>query len=212
MDILIGTKNSYKVGEITSLLDGVLDLRIHLLKDQNFEIKVEEDGSSLKENAIKKAIAISKKTNYLTLASDGGVDIPGLGDKWDILRNQRIVGEQSTDIEKAKKLLNMMKGLKGEDRKVEYFLALAIAKEGKLLWVDEGIMERGHIVEKLPDENIPMHRWMGHLWYYREFEKVFNKLDEKQLERVREQSKDLKARLQNVLLTNTWDIDNIGMF
>ena len=56
-------------------------------KDSDINIEVEEDGLSLSENAQQKAVEISKYTNMYVLASDGGVDIPSLGDKWDILRN-----------------------------------------------------------------------------------------------------------------------------
>ena len=209
MEILIATKNAYKATEMSSFLEDLVNVKIHLLKDQDFEVEVEEDGKSLKENAVKKAIEISKKTKYLTLASDGGVDIPGLGEKWDFLKNQRTVGQWKSDIEKAKKLLDLMEGLKGEGRKTEYYLALALAKEGKLIWADEGIMERGHIVEELPDEDIPEYRWMGHIWYYREFGKVFNKLNDKEVKKVREQSKELKGKLQKILLTEDFESDNI---
>ena len=204
MNILIGTRNAYKVGEMVSYLQDIPDLRIHLLKDQNFQVNVKEDGENLKENASKKAIEISKKTKYLTLASDGGVDIPALGEKWDFLKNQRTVGQEKSDIEKAKTLLEMMKDLEGEERKVKYHHALALARNGELLWVDEGVTERGYIVKELPDENIPEDKWMSHLWYYPEFGKVFNKLDDVELNEVRKQAKELKAKLQKVLLDNNF--------
>ena len=204
MNLLIGTKNAYKVGEMVSYLENIPDLEVHFLKDQNFQIVVEEDGESLKENAEKKAVEISKKTKYLTLASDGGVDIPDLGEKWNFLKNQRTVGQEKSDVEKAKTLLEIMKDLKGEERRAQYYLALALAKNGRLLWLDESVTEKGYIIEELPDENIPKYRWMGHIWYYPEFGKVFNKLNDIELNEVRKQAKELKAKLQKVLLDNNF--------
>jgi inosine/xanthosine triphosphate pyrophosphatase family protein len=199
MDILIATKNAYKVGEMAFYLEDLEGIKIHFLKDQGFDIEIEENCKSLKENAGKKAIEISKKTNFLTLASDGGVTIPALGEKWDFLRSQRMVGEEKSDLEKSKTLLEMMKDLEGEERKIENYLALAVAKNGKLLWSDEKVTERGYVLEHLVDEDIPEYRWLGHLWYYREFGKVFNKLDAKELKQVREQAKELKENLQKFL-------------
>ncbi len=204
MEILIGTKNAYKSGEMVSFLEGVPNLEIHFLKDQDFDLHVEEDGESLKENACKKAIEISKETNYLTLTSDGGVDLPGLGENWEFLRNQRFIGENKTDLQKAKKVLEIMKDLKDEDRKAEYHLALAIALNGKLLWVEEAITEKGYITQELVDEDITETMWMGHIWFYPEFGKVFNKLTEFEKKKVRKQSKNLKKSLQEFLLDNNF--------
>jgi len=153
MDILIGTKNLYKATEMVSLINANLKINIHYLKDKNIKIKIEEDQPSLIKNAEKKAVEISKLTDYYVLTSDGGVDIPGLGKRWDILKNQRIVGENNTDIVKADNLLRLMKDLNGTKRKVEYYLALALAKNGKLIWSAQDIYDKGYIVENLPDRN-----------------------------------------------------------
>lgn len=134
MDILIGTRNAYKKGEMIWFLGKNLKLNIHSLDELSINVKVEENESSLIKNAKKKAKEFSKLTDYYVLASDGGINIPGLGNKWDILKNQRTVGENNSDLVKAKFLLNLMKDLKGEERKVIYHLALALAKNGKVIW------------------------------------------------------------------------------
>ncbi len=199
MDILIGTKNQYKVTEILSLLGNLPEVDIHSWEELGLEIKIEEDRSTLKKNAEKKAVEISKLTDWYVLASDGGVDIPGLGKKWDILRNQRIVGEDKTDVEKAEKLFYLMKGLKGEGRKASYRLALALAQKGKLIWSIEQISDNGFISEKLCDKEIPSYRWMGHLWYYPQYNDVFNKLNEENKEGVRKQGTEIKKELRKAI-------------
>ena len=133
------------------------------------------------------------------MASDGGVDIPGLADKWDILRNQRIVGENKTDVEKAEKLLELMKGLKGEKRKASYRLALALAIKGSLIWSTEQISDKGYISEELVSREIPPYRWMGQLWYYPQFKKVFNMLNDEEKEIVREQGQGIKQDLRKII-------------
>jgi len=196
MDILIGTRNKYKATEMVSLLGKFPNLKIHFLDESNLNSKIEEDQKTLKNNAEKKAVGISKLTNYHVIASDGGVDIPGLGKKWDILKNQRTVGEDKTDLEKANKLLNIIKGLKKEKRKAIYYLSLALAKNGELIWSTEQIYDKGYIAEELPDKQIPQYLWMSHLWYYPKYKRVFNKLSEKEKEEVRKQGEGIKKSLQ----------------
>lgn len=199
MDILIGTRNEYKKGEMIWFLGDNPKIKIHSLDELNINIKVDENKGSLIKNAEKKAKEISKYNDYYVLASDGGVDIQGLGSKWDILKNQRTVGEDNSDLVKAKNLLSLMKDLKEEKRKVSYHLALALAKNRKIIWSKEGITDKGYITEDLIDENIPKGFWMGHIWYYPKHKKVFNKLNKKELEDVRKQGIKLQKSLQNIL-------------
>lgn len=200
MDVLIGTKNKYKVTEMVSLLGDIPGLNIHYLEELNLDHKVDEDQKTLKQNAEKKAVEISKLTDFYILASDGGVDIPGLGEKWDLLKSQRTVGEDKTDLEKADKLLDMMRELKKEKRRVVYYLSLALAKNGVLIWSTKQIYDRGYIAEKLPDRQIPQYLWMSHLWHYPRFGRVFNKLSEKEKEEVRKQGLGIKRGLKRIIL------------
>lgn len=199
MDLLIGTKNQYKIEEMTSLLEGYFDINIHYLNEIPNKILVEEDQNSLRENAIKKAIEISKHTNFYVFTSDGGVDIPGLGNKWDILKNQRIVGENNSDKEKVNTLLSLMDGLKGDDRKCVYNLALAIAKNGEVLWSNEDITDNGYIVEKTEDTEIPPYKWMNQVWYYPQFNKNANQVTELERKEIRKMLKNSKDNLQKFL-------------
>ena len=199
MDILIGTKNPYKSTEMISFLEGLENIKIHYLDEIKENIKVEEDQDSLKGNANKKATEISKYTDYFVLTSDGGVDIPRLNKKWDMLKNQRTVGEDKTDREKVDILINLMKGLKGEDRKCTYHLALALAKQGQLIWSFEDIYDKGYIIEKPSETEIPNGRWMGFVWLYPQYQKVFTELSEKEIKEVRKQGNRIKENLQKEL-------------
>ncbi len=188
MKILIGTKNAYKVGEMEYLISDIKGVEVMFLKDVDLDIHVEEDQPSLLGNAQKKAREISIHFEDYVLCSDGGMDIPGLGKKWDVLRNQRIVGEHKTDLEKANTLLNLMNGLKGSERKAEYRFALAIGLKGEVLWSEEEVTEKGFIAEKLLDENIPEFKWMGQVLYFPEYERIHNNLSFEQRVDLREKS------------------------
>jgi len=195
MDILIGTRNDYKATEMAWFLAALDGLKIHFLKDTEINVHIEENQTTLKANAEKKAIEISKHTSWYVLTSDGGVDIPALGSRWDILKNQRTVGENKTDREKVMVLINLMKNLKGEDRKCAYHLALALAKNGRLLWSFEDISDVGYVIEKPDDSEIPPYRWMGHIWYYPKFKKTFNQMTEAERNDVRKQGDKIKEKL-----------------
>jgi len=199
MDILIGTRNAYKKEEMIWFLGENPKFNIHSLDELNINIKVEENKSSLIKNAEKKAKELSKLTDYYVLASDGGVDIPGLGNKWNFLKSQRTVGENNTDLIKVQYLLSLMKDLKGAQREVTNYLALALAKNGKVIWSNEEITDRGYITKDLINENIPKYRWIGHIWYYQKHKKVFNELNKNELADVRKQGRKLQISLQKQL-------------
>ena len=206
MDILIGTKNAYKAAEMTSFIKDIPGVRICLWEELGKEIKVEENQSTLKQNAEKKAVEISRLTNWHVLTSDGGVDIIGLAEKWDVLKNQRMVGEDKTDLEKAERLLELMKDLKGKERKVAYHLALALAKNGRLIWSSEQITDKGFIADRLFNKEIPEYRWMGHLWYYPKYQKIYNRLSEAEKEEVRKQAVGIKRSLRKEIQNNLENI------
>jgi XTP/dITP diphosphohydrolase len=199
MKVLIGTKNPYKAGVMEYILKDLPNIQIYFLKDTDIDVDVEEDGDTLIDNARKKAVEISKHTDMYVLTSDGGVDIPGLKDKWDILRNQRIVGHDNSDDVKVRKVLDLMTGLKGEARKAEYHLALSLAKNGEIIETFEDITDRGYIVENLPKGDIPYGMWMGHIWYYPKFNKTLTQLDNREVAKVNELLDGLKKEIKTVL-------------
>jgi len=199
MDLLIGTRNQYKATEMVNFLEGVAGVKVHYLDEIPEKIIVEEDQNSLEANARKKAIEISKHTDWYVLTSDGGVDIPGLGNKWDLLKNQRTVGETKTDKEKVDVLISLMKELKGDKRKCSYHLALALAKNGNLLWSFEDITDTGYIVENPENVEIPPYRWMGHVWYYPQFNKTANQMNEVEMNEIRKYAIKMKEKLQQYL-------------
>lgn len=199
MDILIGTRNEYKKNEMIWFLGNNSNIKIHFLDELDINLKVAEDHKSLIRNAEKKAKELSLLTDYYVLTSDGGVDIPGLGKKWNILKNQRTVGENNTDLVKAKILLDLMKDVRKEERKVTYNLALALAKKGKVIWSKEEVTDRGYIAENLFSKKIPKYLWMGQIWYYPKHKKVFNQLNKNELDDVRKVGIELRKSLMRQL-------------
>ena len=108
-------------------------------------IAAEERGSSFEAMASEKAVALSQQLQAagrpsLTIASDGGLLIPGLGSGWNPLTTRRFAGEAASDLERAELLLRMADSLDGSQREIGWREAVAIANHGTLagVWSAQG--------------------------------------------------------------------------
>lgn len=185
MDLLLATNNQFKQKEMLWHLDDLEGINLHYMSEID-PIEVVEDGKTLLENAEKKAREISEKTDWYVLTSDAGVDIPGLKEKWDMIRPKRIVGEHKNDLEKLKTLLEMMEGLTGSERACKFHLALAVGHKGQVLWSKEVEAEDGVIVETFDDRPINLNTWMARAWWYPEVGKTDEDLTPEQRAAVRQ--------------------------
>lgn len=143
IDIVIATRNKNKIKEIMALLDG-MPINIFSLDDGNWQIpKIQEDGKTFKENAIKKAKTIARLTGKLTLADDSGLMVDALGGQPGVY-SARFAGGDATDRENNLKLLQLMKNIPPDRRGAQFVCVIAVASpEGKVDAV-EGIC-RGDI-------------------------------------------------------------------
>ncbi len=77
--LVLSTNNIHKVEEIKDILK---DLPIEVLSKKDLggleELDVVEDGTTLEENSIKKAKALSNKTDYMVMADDSGLFVEAL--------------------------------------------------------------------------------------------------------------------------------------
>lgn len=117
-----------------------------------------------------------------------------------MLKNQRTVGKNKTDREKTDVLINLMTRLKERDRKCIYHLALALAKQRQLIWSFEDIYDKGYIVEKPSESEIPNGRWIGFVWFYPQYQKVFTELNKEEIREIRRQRNRIKEKLQQELI------------
>lgn len=79
MKILYATQNAAKVHNMRRRLAGT-DIEIITPADLNLFVEVEENGGSVGENAMKKALAYAPLTDLPVLAADSGLLIDGLSD------------------------------------------------------------------------------------------------------------------------------------
>jgi XTP/dITP diphosphohydrolase len=146
IDLLVATRNAHKTEEIQRILGpqfNVTDLAAHP------EIPhIVESGTTFQENAILKAVAVSKRTPGFVIADDSGLEVEALGGAPGI-HSARYAGMNATDQEKTDKLLEQLTrvGATKNARRARFCCVLALACKGNVLGAFEGIIE-GQIADR----------------------------------------------------------------
>jgi XTP/dITP diphosphohydrolase len=127
-EILLATRNSDKVRELTALL-GDLGLRIRTLADFPTAPEVEEDGETCEANALKKARAIASATGLLSVADDTGLEVDALGGRPGVFA-ARYAGEGATYEDNCRKLIKELDGVPQARRTARFVTVAALAMPG----------------------------------------------------------------------------------
>lgn len=130
--LLLATTNPAKLARLRAMAEG-FDLELLTLADVSASPRQEERGESHRAIAEAKARAWSGACGGLALATDGGLDIPALGARWEGVLTRRAAGSSATDAERAAYLLELTRELRGEARRVVWREAVALADRGRLL-------------------------------------------------------------------------------
>ena len=138
MKIVLATHNEDKCAEMTAILD---ELPIQLLSLEDFpEIgEIEENGSSLEENALIKARTVHSITRLLSWADDTGLEVDALDGKPGIY-SARYAGENCSYSDNIQKLLQQMENIPADKRIAHFKTAIALVGENMEL-VSEGVVE-----------------------------------------------------------------------
>jgi XTP/dITP diphosphohydrolase len=146
IDLLVATRNAHKTEEIQRILGpqfNVTDLAAHP------EIPhIAESGTTFQENAILKAVAVSKRMPGFVIADDSGLEVEALGGAPGI-HSARYAGMNATDQEKTDKLLEELTrvGAIKNARRARFRCVLALACKGNVLGAFEGSIE-GQIADR----------------------------------------------------------------
>jgi len=164
--IVLATTNPHKIKKLSWIVKPYFSNVV----PQDQTIDIEETGNSFEENAIIKAVAISKRYHCHAIASDGGVLIPALGKDWNGVLTKRFIGrEDVTDFDRIEALLEIMKGKEGEDRTIIWNEAIAIAKDGRLIFSAEVEGDRGMLQKTYNPEQYQPGIWQCTLTCYPQF-------------------------------------------
>lgn len=125
MDLLIGTSNAGKLGELAELL-GDLPLHLVSLKDVGLGgMDVAEDALTLEDNARLKSEAYAKASGLLTLADDTGLYIDAIDGRPGIYP-ARYGGAELTMAGRRAKVLDELAGVPEEKRTARFANVIAV--------------------------------------------------------------------------------------
>ena len=146
MDLLLATRNAHKTREVQRILGPAFTVRDLTAHPQIPETA--ETGKSFEENAILKALALSRTLPDFVIADDSGLEVDALGGAPGIF-SARYGGENATDKQKIEKLLGELARTGADEtrRSARFRCVIALARQDELLGTFEGIVE-GTIVER----------------------------------------------------------------
>ena len=135
LEIVLATRNEDKIKEIKKILDS-LPVKFISLKEFLHLPKINEDGKTLKENAVKKARLVAQWTGKIALADDSGLEVEVLKGAPGVY-SSRFAGEGCTYTDNNRKLLKLMKGLPEKERNALFCCVIALASPtGKVKTVE----------------------------------------------------------------------------
>ena len=141
MDLLLATGNTHKSREVQKLLGD--DFQISDLSSLPALEMPEETGSTFEQNAVLKAVSVSKVVDQLIVADDSGLEVHALGGAPGIY-SARYAGEHARDFANIDKLLRKMKDV--AKRSARFRCVIALAHSGDVVGTFEGLVE-GEIVD-----------------------------------------------------------------
>ncbi|HZV03414.1 MAG TPA: RdgB/HAM1 family non-canonical purine NTP pyrophosphatase [Planctomycetota bacterium] len=140
--LYLGTKNQDKLREIEEILLSV-PLELRALPEDAPE--VDESGTSLEENARKKALEYADHVRGPVLADDTGLFVDAL-DGAPGIKAARYAGEKATYADNRKKLVEALRGVPKARRTARFRCVIALARPGSVLGTFEGAIE-GEILD-----------------------------------------------------------------
>ncbi len=146
IELLFATRNANKTAEIRKILGP--QFQVNDLADHPEIPHIAESGTTFQENAILKAVAVSKRMPGFVIADDSGLEVEALGGAPGI-HSARYAGMNATDQEKTDKLLEELTrvGATTNARRARFRCVLALACKGNVLGAFEGII-KGQIADR----------------------------------------------------------------
>lgn len=137
--LLLATRNAHKTREFGEILGK--DFVVRDLAAELGAAVIDETGTTFAENAILKAVEVSKRFPEIVVADDSGLEVDALQGEPGVY-SARYAGPQATDAENIARLLSKLRELPRQRPFTARFrCVLAIAREGKVLNTVEGVIE-----------------------------------------------------------------------
>ncbi|HJT46397.1 MAG TPA: non-canonical purine NTP pyrophosphatase, partial [Chthoniobacterales bacterium] len=120
--LILATRNQHKVVEFRELLGGIYDIG-DLSANPEIEMP-EETGTTFEQNAVLKALHVSKSTKDFVIADDSGLEVDALNAAPGIY-SARYAGKDAKDATNVDRLLRELSGVR--QRSARFRCAIAIA-------------------------------------------------------------------------------------
>ncbi|MBI5597160.1 MAG: RdgB/HAM1 family non-canonical purine NTP pyrophosphatase [Elusimicrobia bacterium] len=144
MKLLLATGNAHKAREMREILGG-LPVELKTLADLPGIPPVVEDGRTLEQNAVKKAIGPALASGLWTLSDDTGLEVDALGGRPGVY-SARYAGPDCDFAANCRKLLEEMRSVPGPRRGAAFRTVVALASPEGMVQYREGRLE-GRIAE-----------------------------------------------------------------
>ncbi|MGH7275271.1 MAG: XTP/dITP diphosphatase [Nitrospiria bacterium] len=186
MDLVLATRNIHKAKEIRAYLD---NLGYSILTPEDFPSIPEtaEDGKNYEENAVKKAVAVSRSTGKMALADDTGLEVDALQGQPG-LYSARFAGEGVSYADNRRKLLALMKDIPPSRRTARFRCVMVLTMPGGETRTVEGIVEGSITLEEQGEEGFGY----DPVFYLPEFGKTLAQLTLAEKNRVSHRGRALK--------------------
>ncbi len=193
-DLLLASQNPGKLNEMRLLVEG-LALRVVGPRDLGIHDSPEETGQSFLENATIKALHYAQLSGLLTVADDSGLSVDAL-DGAPGLYSSRFGGEDASDLDRNRLLLERLEGVPRERRGARFTSAVVAARGDEVLFSAQESVE-GRIAEEMRGAN-----GFGYdpLFFYPPFGRTFGEVPREEKDRVSHRGKAF-ARLRAFLET-----------
>lgn len=146
-EIIVASNNKGKIREMQDILKGY---KVTPMKDIGIDIEIEENGETFEENALIKAKTIAKMTGKLCIADDSGLCMEAF-DGFPGIKTARFLGENATQAERNKYIVEKVQGLPREKRKAKFVCTIAVVIPEKEEATFTGEME-GYIATEIKTE------------------------------------------------------------
>ncbi len=125
MQLIFSSNNKHKIMEVRQLLDSVCQIRS--LADIGCTIEIPETSETIEGNASQKSFFVYKNFGVNCFSDDTGLEIEALQGRPGVL-SARFAGEQKSDSDNMKKVLDLMKGV--SNRKAHFKTIISLVVDG----------------------------------------------------------------------------------
>lgn len=137
--IIFASNNKGKIRELKDILSE-LDIEVISQKEAGFDIEADETGSTFAENSAIKAKAIYNISKLPVIADDSGLCVDAL-DGAPGVYSHRFAGEDASDSEKCKYILEKLENISDEKRTARFICDMCLIDENGREYHAEGKCE-----------------------------------------------------------------------